>query len=1091
MAIHNKYFPGTSVSRYLSPDERSWDEAVYQSGKPVLDSELNLSQEVNRTLRQIVQQRVNPSGWLRGPLPNSPFGDFGFPGTPDAFTMSSRAAIVAGMPITVDFTNTAVAGLNVIQLDPANLPSAPPGVKRTDFVFLELFRALVSWSPHASATVTVNTPLAVVPGDTVTINGVILTATAGVPGVDQFQVGANETITAANIAAAINLGTNSFTGICTAWADVTVPEQVNLQVVDALAGVAGNAVTLAASASFTISGANFAGGADEPNKPTQSGIYRNGNVQSPSGVALADDIADPAVGAESTKRVQIQYRIRVTGVSEAIDFKTEPDGFSNPNVLARGTQAAPVANYPFVPADNATVLANSDATAYGIVDSGLWVAGDGSSGSATALGTVDGFVYAIPLAFVFRRNDGYNGGAGVGFDPDNNANSALPSTHPGFANPVLGAIPAGVSDRPDGYFHDVIVATDVLDLRRQVVPGGLDLKAELDRQMAALLDGGSRTWAIDTADKQNLGSFSGDASTQFLVCDEIGRSAAHGGPISTRGELVAEFDHIRRCFADQPVVERVVLEIYPWHTAITQPGKYVTQVNAGYSGWYAGDVLNIDMAALNATLNGSWSNSTATSTGMISQFWPTGTRITDVLSVRHDDGFYAATVDQNVQVDLITGLGTTHVQITLGANNTQVDSGGYVAPLPPFPTFPQTNPSSTPYELVPTSPTLDEGSRRRIYIELEVTYPAGSGASNDVDLEIVPAMAVYPDGPMLVYDAAQAPNDLQGLVPPAFRVPRREIRLEYIAKNSSGAGVIVDAVISSDNQNVTFPRRVSDAMTPTVSDQIDGLARTVDGSTSYGSSTQNVVLDPTGPNGPLSGAGQTYVNVTYYAQDALPNYGASGYQIGVYYRSNAPQTAGIKAGGLGTMPDPLTVKPIAMSRDLWTGIAGVGSVSDGFPYESHGMSQIPVNANVGAGDFGGEWFLTATANISVGDFSADTGVLNLHSMVQVDPRGNFTFQTTDTDVEFRSHYKVADTSAYRPTAMAQPLSGIATHKVWMPFLAVATVDSLLYRKGEVLLVVVTRYATVDADNTVIFADSGNTTCAAVYRTTGMLLLASE
>jgi hypothetical protein len=1073
MAIHNKYFPGTSVSRYLSPDERSWDEAVYQSGKPVLDSELNLSQEVNRTLRQIIQQRVNPSGWLRGPLPNNPFGDFGFPGTPDAFTMATRAALVAGMPITVDYTNTAVAGLNVIQLDPANLPSSPPGVKRTDFVFLEVFRALVSWSPHASATVTVNAPLAVAPGDTVTINGVVLTATAGVPGVDQFQVGANETITAANIAAAINDGGNSFTGICVAWVDVTVPEQVNLQVVDALAGAAGNAVTLAASASFTISGANFVGGADEPNKPTQASIYRNGNVLSPSGVALADDIADPTVGAESTKRVQIQYRIRITGVSEAIDFKTEPDGFSNPNVLAQGTQVAPVATYPFVSADGTTVLASSDATAYGIVDPGLWVAGDGSSGSATALGTVDGFVYAIPLAFVFRRNDGYNGGAGVGFDPDNNANGALPSTHGGFANPIIGAIPAGVSDRPDGYFHDIIVATDVLDLRRQVVPGGLDLKAELDRQMAMLLDGNNRTWAIDTADKQNLGSFSGDVSTQYLVCDEIGRSGAHGGPISTRGELIAEFDHIRRRFGDSPIVERVVIPVAVSYTAIAEPGHYVTQLNPGYTGWYAGDVITIDFAALNATTNGSWIHALASSTGTVSQYWPTGTVVSDVLRVWHRDGHYTTAIDQNAVVDCITGLGTTQIQITLGENN---QLGNYGTTFDPD------------HTMVPVAPAGDVGSISMIFVELEVTYPAGSGTTSDVDLEIVPDAGVYPVGPALELNTTQRPSDFDSILPPVFTTPRREVGVEYVCKNTGFPGPVLDFVVSLNQTEIVFPRRINGDVTPIVTDTGTGLPVTVDGSTEYGSSSQKLILDPMTP---LSGTGQTACTIAYYAQDAVPNYGASGYQIGIYYRSNAPQTAGVKAGGLSGMPDPLTVRPVAMSRDLWTGISGVGSTGDAFPYGAHGMSQIPVNANVGAGDFGGEWFLTATGKISVGDFSADTGVLNLHTMIQVDPQGDFTFSDTDTDVEFRSQYKVADVTAYRPTAMAQPLSGLATHKVWLPFLAVATADSPLYRKGEVLLVVITRYAVVDADNTVIFADSGNTACAAVYRTLGMLLLASE
>lgn len=1078
MAIHEKYFPGTAVSRYLSPDERSWDEAIYQSGKPVLDSELNLSQEVNRTLRQIVQQRVNPSGWLRGPRPNNPFADFSFPGsTADAFNMASRSAVVAGLPLTVSLTNTAVSGTNVIQLDAANLPTSSPGVKRTDFVFLEVFRALVSWSPHASATVTVNSPLAVSPGDTVTINGVVLTAVAGAPGVDQFEIGVNETITAANIATAVNLGTNSFTGICTAWADITVPEQVNLLVVDAFAGAAGNAITLAASASFSISGANFSGGSDEPNKPTQASVYRYGNVLSPAGVALTDDIADPTIGSESTKRVQIQYRIRVTGAAEAVNFKTEPDGFSNPNVLAQGTQAAPVATYPFVPADNTTVSASSDATAYGITDPGLWIAGDGSSASATALGTVDGFVYAIPLAFVFRRNDGYDGGAGVGFDPDNDSNSALPVAHGGFANPVVGAIPAGVSDRPDGYFHDVIVATDVLDLRRQIVPGGLDLKAELDRQMAALLDGKTRTWAIDTSDKQNLASFSGDVSTQFLVCDEIGRSVPHGGPVSTRGELVAEFDHIRRRFSDAPVVERCVIPIDITYTAMTEPGHYVTQVNPGFAGWYEGDVITIDLAALNATSNSTWLSGWTTSTGTVSQFWPTGTVVTDVLQVRHNDGHYTTAIDQQAIVDLITGLGTTQIQITLGRNNQQGNYG---------------DPGNPDHTMVPFAPSGDVGSTGVIYVELEVTYPAGSGLTNDVDLEVTPDAGVYTQGPVLELDTAQRPNDFEEILPPAFRAPRREVGIEYVVNNDPFLpGPLIAAVVSQSPTEVFFPHRVSNFATPVIGDAVDTLPRTVDGSTQYGSSTQIVSIDPAGPNGPLSGTGQTLCTLEYYGQDALPNFGASGYQIGVYYRSNAPQTAGIRAGGLGEMPDPLTLRPVAMSRDLWTGMVGVGSVDEAFPYESHGMSQIPVNADVLAADFGGEWFLTATGKISVGNFSAETGVLNLHSMVQVDPRESFTFSDKDTDIEFRSHYKVADVASYRPTAMAQPLSGVATHKVWLPFLAVATTDSLLYRAGEVLLVVLTRYATVDADNTVVFSDVTNTACAAVYRTTGLLLLASE
>ena len=131
------------------------------------------------------------------------------------------------------------------------------------------------------------------------------------------------------------------------------------------------------------------------------------------------------------------------------------------------------------------------------------------------------------------------------------------------------------------------------------------------------------------------------------------------------------------------------------------------------------------------------------------------------------------------------------------------------------------------------------------------------------------------------------------------------------------------------------------------------------------------------------------------------------------------------------------------------------------------------------------------AKVSVGDFDAETGLLNLHQMVPTDPNSDFTFTDRDWDTDFRGHYKVADVAAYRPTAMSQPLSGVATHKVWFPFLAQASEDNVYFRKGEVLLVVVSRYALLDGDNVVRFTDSNNESCAAVYRTRGLLLLASE
>ena len=41
MAIHKKYYTGSTVSRDLPTGERSFSQVVYQSGKPILDAELN------------------------------------------------------------------------------------------------------------------------------------------------------------------------------------------------------------------------------------------------------------------------------------------------------------------------------------------------------------------------------------------------------------------------------------------------------------------------------------------------------------------------------------------------------------------------------------------------------------------------------------------------------------------------------------------------------------------------------------------------------------------------------------------------------------------------------------------------------------------------------------------------------------------------------------------------------------------------------------------------------------------------------------------------------------------------------------------
>lgn len=115
-------------------------------------------------------------------------------------------------------------------------------------------------------------------------------------------------------------------------------------------------------------------------KPSTTAVWKYGNVEY-GGTNPADDINE--VDAEIRRRIQVQYRIRTVS---NINFTTYPLGLPAPTALAQGTNVSPSA-LPF------------SVDSY---DSKLFVAGNGSVAHQATLGTVDGRVYAIPIARVAR-----------------------------------------------------------------------------------------------------------------------------------------------------------------------------------------------------------------------------------------------------------------------------------------------------------------------------------------------------------------------------------------------------------------------------------------------------------------------------------------------------------------------------------------------------------------------------------------------------------------------------------------------------------------------------------------------------------------
>jgi hypothetical protein len=107
----------------------------------------------------------------------------------------------------------------------------------------------------ASGTITLSSSAA---ADTVTINGTVFTETSGAPTGNQFQHGATDTITAANLAAAINGSATAIVAnnvsASSAGAVVTITSKES--------GTVGNLMTLAISAHGSVSGANLTGGTD-------------------------------------------------------------------------------------------------------------------------------------------------------------------------------------------------------------------------------------------------------------------------------------------------------------------------------------------------------------------------------------------------------------------------------------------------------------------------------------------------------------------------------------------------------------------------------------------------------------------------------------------------------------------------------------------------------------------------------------------------------------------------------------------------------------------------------------------------------------
>jgi hypothetical protein len=412
------------------------------------------------------------------------------------------------------------------------------------------------------------------------------------------------------------------------------------------------------------------------NKPSASTVWAYGNTMF-GGTNEPDDIEDPAVGFETTERVQLQYRIRVygsgSGLGASVDLAVYPDGLDDPNVVGQGTASSPLAGFRF---HNMRGING---------DPGLWRAGDGDPNNA--LGTVDGYVYAIPIASVFRRNTQpfvaatYAGNAnqqgalnrnpstvaittpsqgarllgtatlGTGIAPtttgpvvvsgligsalDNpsiNWNEvfivldgeilSISSVNTGTGTMTIRASggrgrfdtqpishSAGTkieffNTNPNGWFADQITDTDILDMRRSINLGDWDHNKILAANLTALFKNQLRT-----SYKQS-GVSGGDV--QGVVIPEVDYLFANGGiAVPNQTQALDGCDGIRTTFSDASVLQSGVTTLLAAPTGpgavsnFTSPTSW--DVGAGFvpdgfgtgMGWRDGDVINLYIGGQN------------------------------------------------------------------------------------------------------------------------------------------------------------------------------------------------------------------------------------------------------------------------------------------------------------------------------------------------------------------------------------------------------------------------------------------------------------------------------------------------------------
>lgn len=224
--------------------------------------------------------------------------------------------------------------------------------------------------------------------------------------------------------------------------------------------------------------------------------------------------------------VQLQYRLRV---SDTVTITSNPEGLGDTvHVLPQGGLDAPVSGTGYGFFNAGIPMGGSDKPARNYKDDGLWICGDGSELAAQTLGTVDGYIYAIPLFIVHRKN-GYAWSNGQNL---NGTACAIPATASHWSYGQTWA-----TDRPDKAYYDKPTWKDIIDLRHDVHLNGVNYQEIFEETWTRLLRGELFT-------KMGTNALHAEAKGRTLlhqdvICSGIAPGGAFPGGGLTYGTVIA------------------------------------------------------------------------------------------------------------------------------------------------------------------------------------------------------------------------------------------------------------------------------------------------------------------------------------------------------------------------------------------------------------------------------------------------------------------------------------------------------------------------------------------------------------------------